>query len=178
MNWVSENRHWLLFAGVVLSTLGAVGVAVVGLVATLSTLVTGGPILGIVAAWILGTLVLAGLDVVCLAALLSELASRASMPKSQRAADFFHRVESALPPLAALGLGDRFEPSVEARRAELTERYVDGDLSEAELEAELQTLLDEDGRAGSGPVETTRESAVDAAKQRDLADDREVETET
>lgn len=178
MNWVSENRHWLLFAGVVLTTLGTVGVALVGLVAAVSTLVTGGPILGIVAAWVLGTLVLAGLDVVCLAAFLSELASRASLPESQRAADFFHRVESAVPPLASLELGDRFEPSVEARRAELTERYVDGDLSEAELEAELQTLLSEAEETGLGPEEVPRENAVQAAEQRGLDDDREVETET
>ncbi|MBX0321782.1 hypothetical protein EGH21_01930 [Halomicroarcula sp. F13] len=178
MNWVAENRHLLLFAGVVLTTLGTAGVAIVGLVATLSTLVTGGPILGVVAAWVLGTLVLAGLDVLCLAALLSELASRASLPESQRAADFFHRVESAVPPLASLELGDRFEPSVEARRAELTERYVDGDLSEAELEAELQALLNEADGTAVGPDEISREDAVQAAERRARDDDREVETET
>ncbi|WP_254273793.1 hypothetical protein [Haloarcula marina] len=170
MNWFSEKRHWVLFVGVVLTTLGAVGVAVVGVVATLSTLVTGGPILGTVAAAVLGTALLAGLDVVFTVALLVTLAKRASLPTSQRAANAFHRAEGLLPPLAALGLGDRFEPSVEERRAELTERYVAGDLSERELEAELQELLGEDAD-GTG-ADVLVEEAADATSE------REVETET
>ncbi|MFC7075669.1 hypothetical protein [Haloarcula halophila] len=147
MTWLSENRHWLLFAGVVLTTLGTVGVAVAGVVTTLTTLVSGGPLLPTLPAFILGTFLLAGLDIVLVVALVAELASRASLPKSQRVADGLSRLERLLPPLSALGLADRFEPpepTVEERREELTRQYVEGELSEAQLEARLRSLLDEE----------------------------------
>jgi len=169
MSPLSDNRHWLLFAAVVLLTLGAVGVAVVGVVATLSTLVTGGSLVATVGAFLLGFLTLVGLDIVCAFLLLRTLAQRAAFPTNQRAADLFHRVESAVPPLSALGLGDRFEPSVEKRHAALTERYVEGEITEAELETALQELLAE---------EDDRSPAVDAVTdrlERSDADDRTAE---
>ncbi|MBX0293534.1 hypothetical protein [Haloarcula nitratireducens] len=178
MSWVSDNRHWLLFAGVVLTTLGAAGVAVVGLVATVSTLVAGGPLLGIVAATVLGTLLLAGLDVVFVAALASELASRASFPTNQGAADAFHRAERFVPPLRSLGLGDRFEPSLDERKAALDERYVEGDLSEREYEAELQTLLAEHDESIPNVSRETALEAADAHETHEIHETREVERET
>jgi len=144
MGWLSDNRLWLLFAAVVLTTMGAVGVAILGVVATLSTLVTGGSLVATVGAFLLGFLALVGVDMVCGFLFLKTLAQRASLPTNQRAADVLHRVESVVPPLSALGLGDRFEPSVDDRRAALTERYVEGEITEAELEAELQALLAEE----------------------------------
>ncbi|MFC6975527.1 hypothetical protein ACFQL1_14115 [Halomicroarcula sp. GCM10025709] len=147
MHWLRENRNWLLFAVTVLSGLGAVGVAVVGLFTTLSVLLTGGPILGIVAGTVFGSLALFGLCVVFGVRLVTSLAASASLPKSQRVADGLGRLERFVPPLSALGLADRFEPpepTVEERREALTQRYVDGELSEAELEARLRTLLDEE----------------------------------
>lgn len=172
MNWVSEHRHWLLFAAFVLTAVSAVGVAAVGVVATLSTLLTGGSLVATVGTFLLGALLLVGLNVVFGAALFSTLASRASvptvsLPTSQRAADACHRVESAVPPLARVGLGDRFEPSVEQQRADLTDRYVEGELSEAELEAELGTLLDD---------ETTETASTDTEFSSERGAEPELET--
>ncbi|MFC7020013.1 MULTISPECIES: hypothetical protein [Haloarcula] len=145
MSRVADNRHLLLFAGVVLTTAGAVGLGLVGAAATLSTLLTGGPILAPVALAVLGPLVLFGLSLVLAVALALELRRRASLPTHQGVADAVRLLERLLPPLSALGLADRFEPpepTREERRAELVRRYVDGDLSEAGLERELESLLE------------------------------------
>jgi len=164
MGWLSDNRLWLLFAAVVLTTMGAVGVAIVGVVATLSTLLTGGSVVATVGAFLLGFLTLVGLDMLWTFLFLKTLARRAALPTNQRAADIFHRVESVISPLSALGLGDRFEPSVEDRRAALTERYVADEITEAELEAELQELLaEEDDRTPSVDAVTDHIDRVDAA---------------
>lgn len=178
MNWVSANRHWLLFAATVLSGLGTAGLAAVGVLATVSTLVTGGSLVLTVGGFLLGTLLLGGLTFVFATALLSTLASRASLPsvpRSQRVANALAGLEAAVPPLSRLGLSDRVEPPVEQRRAALTERYVAGDISETELEAKLQTLLDEEiddeERPPAAPLafdeRATRESEPDPEVERD-----------
>lgn len=155
MNWLADNRLLLLFAAVVLTTLGAVGAAIVGVVATLGALVGGGAVVQTFAVFFLGTLLLAGLDVVFSVALVRELARRASIPKSQRAASALERVESLLPPLAALGLSDTVAPSFEDRHEALTQRYVEGEITEATYERELQDLLD-DSDAETGPLDEAR----------------------
>lgn len=146
MNWVNDNRLLLLFAAVVLTTLGAVGLGIVGVVATVGALLGGGAVVQTVAAFLLGTLLLVGVDVVLSVALVRSLARRASLPKSQRVAAGLGRLESVVAPLASLGLSDVFappEPTVEERHEALTRRYVEGDLSETEYERELQALLGE-----------------------------------
>lgn len=169
MSLLADNRHWLLFAATVLSGLSTVGVAVVGVLATASVLVTGGSLVLTVGASLLATLLLGGLTLVFAAALLSTLASRAtlpSVPRSQRAANVLHGLEAAVPPLRRLGLADRLEPTLADRRAALKERYVDGDLSEHQFEAALHELLEEAEPRGPA-VESPRE----------FGEDREVERE-
>ena len=182
MHWLRENSHWLLFAGLVLTGVSAVGVAIVGIVATISTLVTGGSLVATLGTFLLGSLGLGGLSLVFAVALLATMARRASsaasdvsFPTSQRAAGVCHRLERIVPPLARFGVGDRFEPSVEERRAELTRQYVAGDLSEAELEDELTALLDETD-ADPAPDSVAHEIAT--AAEDEAAAGREVETET
>jgi len=156
VSWLADNRHWLLFAATVLSALGTLGVALVGALATVSVLLTGGSLVVTVGGFLLGTLLLGGLTLVFAVALLSTLASRAavpSIPRSERAWAVLHGLETALPPLRGLGLADRVEPTVEQRRAALTERYVEGELSEEELEAELRALLDDGGEQREPAVE-------------------------
>ena len=187
MGWLSENRHWLLFAGVVLTSVGAVGLAAVGFVATLSVLVTGGSLVATVAAFLLGTLVLVGLDVVFAVALVRTLAGMARFPTNQRVANRLQWLESWVPPLSRLGLGDRFQPSVEERRAALTRKYVDGELTEHELEAALEDLLDdreadqvvEDITAvEDAPRDAEQTSAGESAPETDDEPERELERET
>lgn len=158
MSWLADNRLLLLFAAVVLTTLGAVGGAIVGVVATLGALLGGGAVVQTFAVFFLGTLLLAGLDVVFSVALVRELARRASLPKSRRAADVLARAESLIPPLAAFGLSDRVAPSFEDRHEELTRQYVEGEITEATYERELQTLLD-DADDGTGPLDEGRVAA-------------------
>ena len=194
MSWLSENRHWLLFAGVVLTALGAVGLGLLGVVATISTLVTGGSVVAALGPFLLGAIGLGGLSVVFGIALAATLASRASsaasalsVPTSERAARVCRRVEGVVPPLARLRLSERFEPSVAERRAALTERYVDGKLTEAGLEAELAQLLDEDEavreRLDTDTFEraegeaTDRETETTAERDGEASTDTEVETE-
>jgi len=154
VSWVTDNRHWLLFAAVVLSTLGTVGVAVVGLVWTVGVLLAGGALVQPVALLVLGTLLFLGLDVVFAAALVRELADRASLPKSQWLADRLAAVEGAVPGASEVGLAARFEPSLDDRREELKRRYVEGDLSEREFEQELQALLgDSEGHTTDGRID-------------------------
>lgn len=146
MRWLADNRHWLLFAATVLSGLSAAGTAVVGVLATVSVLVTGGSLVLTVGGFLLGTLLLGGLTLVFAAALLSAFASRASLPRSQRVATVLHGLEAAVPPLRQLGLADRVEPTPEERRTALEERYVNGELSERQFEAALADLLEEEDR--------------------------------
>lgn len=156
---VAHNRPLLLFAGVVLTTAGAVGLGLVGAVATLSTLLTGGPILAPIALAVLGPLVLFALAVVFTVALVLELRRRASLPTHQGVADALRRLERIVPPLSRVGLADRFEPpepTREERRAELVQRYVDGDLSEHDLERELESMLE--GERGEERPSTGAES--------------------
>ena len=172
MSVLADNRHWLLFAAAVLSGLSTVGVALVGVLATVSVLVTGGSLLVTVGAFLLATLLLGGLTLVFGTALLSTLASRASLPsvpRNQRAANVLAGLEAAVPPLRRLGLSDRLEPTLEDRRAALTQRYVDGELSEHQFEAALHELLDE---------EEGRVPEVESGTDLNRTPDREKERET
>lgn len=168
MSLLSDNRHWLLFAAVVLTTLGVVGLPIVGVITTVAILLGGGPLLPVVAGTILGTLVLVGLDILFAVALARELTRMASLPKSQRVTRLLRTFERIVPPLSSVGLADRFEPpepTIEERREKLTQRYVDGDLSEGELERELDRLLDEDEAEQDRPSPDRIVDAADAANR-------------
>jgi len=144
VTWLADNRHWLLFAGLVVTTLAALGSAVVGTIATVGALLTGGGLLAPLALLVFGPLVAGGLALGCGVALARELARSVSIPRDERLASAAGRLERLVPPLSALGLVDRFEPTVEDRREALRKRYVEGDLSEAEFEARLDDLLEGD----------------------------------
>jgi uncharacterized membrane protein len=158
-----------LFAAVVVTTFGAVGLGIVGIVATFGALLGGGAVVQTFGTFLLGTLLLLGLDIVASVILVRELARRASLPKSQRVADGFARAESILPPLASLALSETFAPSVEDRHEELTRRYVEGEISEDTYERELQTLLGDGNEPATEPLED-----IDSASLSDL----ETETES
>ena len=164
MSFLADNRHWLLFAATVLAGLSTVGVALVGVLATASVLVTGGSLVLTVGAFLLGTVLLGGLTLVFAAGLLSTLASRASLPsvpRNRRVANVLSGLEAAVPPLRRLGLADRFEPTLEDRQAALEERYVDGDLSEHQFEAALHELLEEERRVPDSESSPDREREIE-----------------
>jgi len=180
VNWVRDNRLLFLFAAVVLTTLGAVGLGIVGVVATVGALLGGGAVVQTVAGFLLGTLLLVGLDVVFSVALVRALARRASIPKSQRVASWFAGLESVVPPLASLGLSETFAPSVEDRHEELTRRYVEGEIAEDTYERELQALLGDESATesledlaseplGDLEAETEPTRSVDTDREREPA---------
>jgi hypothetical protein len=167
------NRDWLLFAGMLFGGLGAVGTAVVGVIAVISTLLTGGSLIAAAGSFVLATLGLAGVSILCAVALVISLARRASLPRSQRVANIFERAESIVPPLASLGLSNRFEPTVAEQKEALIERYVDGELSEAALEAELEHLLDDERDSEPSPIDDRLEYETTATPNRET----DIETE-
>ncbi|GCF12794.1 hypothetical protein Harman_07290 [Haloarcula mannanilytica] len=172
---MKNNRLLLLFAAVVLTTLGAVGLGIVGVVATFGALLGGGAVVQTFGTFLLGTLLLMGVDIVFSVALFRELARQASIPKSQRVAAGLASLESVLPPFASLALSDVFEPpepTVDERHEELTQRYVEGELSEGEYERELQALLGEAEESDAEPldaseidIESVRASATDTERE-------------
>nr|WP_225307799.1 MULTISPECIES: hypothetical protein [unclassified Haloarcula] len=170
-----DNRLLLLFAAVVLTTLGAVGLGIVGVVATVGALLGGGAVIQTFAGFLLGTLLLVGVDIVFSVALVRALARRASVPKSQRVAGGLARLEATVPPLASLGLADMFappEPTAEERHEELTRRYVEGELSEAEYERELQALL---GETENPDTDLQSAAGTETEQSRPTATDTETE---
>ncbi|WP_225333643.1 SHOCT domain-containing protein [Halomicrobium urmianum] len=152
MSWVTRNRHWLLFAGVVLTTMAAVGVFTLAAATALVGVVAGGLLAAAdaVATYFLFGVLLLGLDVVLAVALAVTLASMVSLPESDRlagAAAVAERAAGREPRLAR-----KFEPSVETRHERLRERYVAGEISELELERRLDDLLAADFEGSTGTV--------------------------
>lgn len=160
MSWVTRNRHWLLFAGVVLTTMAAVSVFALAAATVLAGAVAGGLLAAadVVATYFLFGVLLLGLDVVLAVALLTTLASMVSLPESDRLAGTVGAIERAAgrePRLAR-----RFEPSAETRRERLRERYVDGEITELEFERRLDDLLEAE-RAGTSGTARERSSGRD-----------------
>jgi hypothetical protein len=147
------NRDWLLFSGMLFGGVGAASTAVIGVIAIISTLLTGGSLVAAAGSFVLATLGLAGVSILCAIALFMSLARRASLPRSQRAAEVFDGLEDIVPPLASLGLSTLFEPTVEEQKEALIQRYIDGELSEAALEAELERLLDNERDSEPSPID-------------------------
>lgn len=158
MSWVNRNRHWILLALVAVTTVLAVGTVGVGLLAVLAGVASGaglGAVLADAALVALVVAVLVAADLAFAVAFLATVARRASLPglplvENERLAAGFERAEAVFPPLARLGLADRFALSNETKRERLKRRYVDGELTEPEYERRLRDLLDaEDDRAAT-----------------------------
>lgn len=155
MGWVRNNLLWLSLVGLLVS--GVLLAVVVGFAALVaySALASGAtvpaalldagarflPVAAVLA--VVAALSAAGLGW----ALVSKAAS-ASMPRSQRLASAFERLEREYPPLRALGLSGAMsppEPSAEERAedalATLRRQYVEGELTEAEFERRLDRLV-------------------------------------
>ncbi|WP_226021711.1 SHOCT domain-containing protein [Halomicrobium salinisoli] len=152
MSWVTRNRHWLLFAGFVLTTMAAVGAFALAAATALAGVVAGGllAVADAVATYLLFGVLLLGLDVVLAVALVVTLASRVSLPESDRLAGAVGAVERAAGRDARFAR--RLEPSVETRRERLRERYVDGEITELEFERRLDDLLEAERRGNPKAV--------------------------
>ncbi|NUB94008.1 SHOCT domain-containing protein [Haloterrigena sp. SYSU A558-1] len=147
------SRHWLYFGGFVVTGILLVGVGLLGLFDALSVL-SGGTtyseevlvlaMLGAAAEWVVAAVVLGLIAIAFLVATVVSVLRTASLPRSDRLVSIVERLEREYPVLRQLDASERVEPTTEDRRQRLKEQYVDGEISEAEFEREMQRLLDDD----------------------------------
>jgi uncharacterized membrane protein len=168
VSWFDRNRHWILLALVAVTTVLAVSTVGIGLLAVLAGLAGGaglGAVLGDAALTLLIAAALVAADIAFAIAFLVTVTRRVSvpslpsLPENERLSNAFARAEGVVPPLARLGLSDRFALSAETRRERLKQRYVDDELTQFEYERRLDELLaDEEG----GDVDSTTVDNLDA----------------
>ncbi|QRV17487.1 SHOCT domain-containing protein [Haloterrigena salifodinae] len=147
------SRHWLYFGGFVVTGILLVGVGLLGLFDALSVL-TGGAtyseevlvlaMLGAAAEWVVAAIVLGLIAVAFLVATVVSVLRTKSIPRSDRLASIVERLEREYPVLRQFDASERVEPTTGDRRQRLKEQYVDGEITEAEFEREMQRLLDDD----------------------------------
>lgn len=149
------SRRWLYAGGAATAALLAVVAALLGVADAVSVLAgsTGAQnavlaAVGALIEWFAAVLVFAVLSVALFAAAAVSALRRVSVPRDDRLAGFARRLERWVPPLRRFDAADRVAPTTDDRREELTERYVDGDVTEAEFERELDGLLDEEVEYG------------------------------
>ncbi|WP_439025659.1 hypothetical protein [Haloarchaeobius sp. DT45] len=150
MGLLSSRKVKALVAMLVLTLFTLVGVSAWGLLQALVALGTAGSLftfVGAVAPWVVAALLLTVLSGVWIFWLLVVLVSRVSMPSlnSQRLSNVAALVEYAVPQAREYGVSEWLappEPTLEEKREALTDRYVDGRLSDSEFERELQRLYE------------------------------------
>lgn len=148
------SRRVLYFGGFVVTGLGFVAVGLLGLIDALSVLtsrtaVYGGEfvllaMLGEAAEWVALAVILGILVGLFLLATLVSVLRDATLPRDDRVATLVGRLERRYPLLDQFDVSERVGPTVEDRRRRLKERYVDGEISEAEFEREMERLMDDE----------------------------------
>jgi uncharacterized membrane protein len=154
MGWLRNNSHWVLFVCFLVSVVLTVGVGLFGAVAALGALTPASAaaaeefvllrMLEAALPYLFGLVVMGILDAVFLVGAVVAVLRRASMPRSDRLAKFARKAEEEVDLLGAVGVSDRVEPRPEDRREDLKQRYVEGEMSEAEFERRMRELLDDD----------------------------------
>lgn len=150
-------RHRLYFLGFVVSGILSVGAGLMGALEALSALSGGVPaaeellllaMLGAAAEWVVIALVLGLFAVLFLAATVVSVLRNASLPRDDRLASVVERLERRYPILRQFDAAERVKPTTEDRRRELKQRYVNGEISEAAFEREMERLMDGDSSDG------------------------------
>ena len=163
------SRHWLYFGGFVVSGLLLIGAALVGLLEGLSALSEGVPrgetaivlkVLAAAAEWVVIVLVLALVAAAFLVATVVSVLRTGALPRDDRLVSVVERLERKYPALRQFDASERVAPTVEDRKRELKERYVEGEMSNAEFERRMERLMDdtEDPSHRSTPVEADEDS--------------------
>lgn len=147
------SRHWLYFGGFVTTGVLLVGAGLMGLLDALSVLSGGAyyseefvllAMLGEAAEWIVVGLVLGLFAALFLVATVVSVLRNASVPRSDRLVSLVEALERQYPILRQFDASARVEPTAEDRRQQIKERYVSGEISEAEFEREMARILDDD----------------------------------
>ena len=147
------SRHWLYFGGFVIAAVLLIGVGLLGILDALSV-VSGGAhygeefvllaMVGEAAEWIVIGLLLGLVAAAFLGATVVSVLRNASLPRSDSLVSIVEWLERKYPILRRLEVSERVEPTIEDRKRELEDRYVAGEISEAEFEREMERLLDDD----------------------------------
>ena len=163
------SRHWLYFGGFVVTGVLLVGAGLIGLVEGLSALSGGVPaseelalltVLGAAAEWVAAVLVLGLVAASFLGATVVSVLRRASLPRDDRLVSVVEWLERRYPALRRFDAAAKVEPTSEHRQRRLRERYVDGEIGEAEFEREMERLMD-DGAPGGGPRSEAEATTVE-----------------
>ncbi|MFC7155408.1 SHOCT domain-containing protein [Halomarina halobia] len=150
VGWVRRHHVGVLAVSLLVVTALLVGVLGIGTLVALASLTAPLDALAdAVLPWAVAALLLAALALCLVAALAWALVRRLSLPKSQRAADLAARIERHNHWARSVGLSAFVappRPTTDDRIDDLTRRYVDGDLSEAEFERRVGSLVDDEDR--------------------------------
>jgi len=144
------SRHWLYFGGFVVSGVLLVGAVLAGLLDGLAALSGGVPrgetaivltALAAAAEWVVAVLALGLVAAVFLAATGVSILKSGALPRDDRLVSLVERLERKYPILRQFDASRRVEPTTEDRKRELKERYVEGEISNAEFERRMEQLM-------------------------------------
>ncbi|WP_136687816.1 SHOCT domain-containing protein [Halorhabdus amylolytica] len=148
------SRHWLYFGGFVLTGVALLAVVLVGVLDALSALSADAVVygeefvllamLGAAAEWVVAAVVLGTLACLFLVATVVSVLRNTSLHRDDRLVALVERLEREYPVLGQFDVSEKVEPTTEDRKQRLKEQYVDGELSDAEFEREMERLMDEE----------------------------------
>ncbi|WP_049900848.1 SHOCT domain-containing protein [Natrinema altunense] len=145
-------RHWVYFAGFVITGILAAGAGLIGILDGLAALSSGVPanevmivltMLGAAAEWVMIVFVLGVIAVGFLAATVVSVLRNASLPRDDRLVSIVERLEQRYPLLRQFDAAGKVEPTVDDRKQQLREQYVAGEISESEFERQVAELMDD-----------------------------------
>ena len=143
-------RHWLYFGGFVVSGVLLLGAVLAGLLDGLAALSSGVPrsetaivltVLAAAAEWVVIVIALGLVAAVFLAATGVSILRNGALPRDDRLVSLVERLEREYPVLRQFDASGRVEPTVEDRKRELKEQYVEGEISNAEFERRMERLM-------------------------------------
>lgn len=146
------SRHWLYFAGFVVTGSLLIGAGLIGVLEGLSALSGDVPaseefvlltMLAAAAEWVIIVLVLGLFAVLFLTATVISVLRNASLPRDDRLVSIVNRLERQYPILRQFDVAEKVEPTTEDRKRELKQRYVNDEISEEAFEREMEQLMDD-----------------------------------
>jgi uncharacterized membrane protein len=183
------SRYRFYLGGFLLSVALLIGSGLVGLYEALTVLASGlyyqgtfvlFALVGETAEWLVAGLAFTMLAVTFLFATVVSVLRNVSMPspKSSRVARGVRWLEQKFPFLERYDASKRVEPGTEAKAEKIKQRYVEGELSEAEFEREMNDLLDEDGVGQRADIDTQVQQASERSERTPSTDGQHGDGET
>ncbi|CCQ34076.1 conserved hypothetical protein [Halorhabdus tiamatea SARL4B] len=112
--------------------------------------------LGEAVEWVVAAVVFGVFAVAFLAATVVSVLRNTSIHRNDWLASIVERLEHEYPILRQFDVAEKVEPTTADRKQTLKQQYVDGDISDAEFEREMERLLDD----GDGNEKSTANTAT------------------